>query len=210
MHTAGKVADSVESTVNSGRASIKAAAEDVQTRLGLAPPEATPNDKEKKHKPSARTSGTPRTPRSSPNPQHSAGSPKSAEPAPPSAPRAESAPTAPPARLEPGPPISLSDDGILPPETPIYSSHDRDVVPPRLLKAQVSTPLFIGLSSAPNEIELVVSVAGAVESAHLRSSVRRLTDVQLLSSAKSWEFAPATREGAPVRYRVIVSWESTP
>jgi hypothetical protein len=37
-----------------------------------------------------------------------------------------------------------------------------------------------------------------------------MTDMLLLSGAKTWKFTPAMKEGVPVRYRTTISWEITP
>jgi outer membrane biosynthesis protein TonB len=61
-----------------------------------------------------------------------------------------------------------------------------------------------------NVMEIIISAAGVVERVHLVSQPRRLTDMMLLSGAKSWRFAPASKNGLPVRYRMAFSWATTP
>ena len=118
---------------------------------------------------------------------------------------------------EPDPPAATLDDALVvnrPTITdallPIYSEDDRDVVPARLLTTQTSGPLFSGIRPDMNTMELVVSPSGRVETVRLMSPTKRMTDMLLLSGAKTWKFSPALREGQPVRYRTMFSWEITP
>ena len=92
----------------------------------------------------------------------------------------------------------------------IYSSADVDVVPARLIKAQTSGPVFRNMASSVNTMELIISKQGRVEEVKLTSPTKKMTDMLLLSGAKTWKFVPATREGQPVRYRTQFSWEETP
>jgi TonB family protein len=55
-------------------------------------------------------------------------------------------------------------------------------------------------------IELVVERDGSVESVKLVHGRRpaSVKDAMLLSAAKTWRFAPATKERVPVRYRKTI------
>jgi hypothetical protein len=99
-----------------------------------------------------------------------------------------------------------SEDALL----PIYSEDDDDVIPAQLLTTQTSGPLFTGIRPHMNTMELVISPAGRVETVKLMSQTKRMTDMLLLSGAKTWKFTPALREGQPVRYKTMFSWEITP
>jgi hypothetical protein len=92
----------------------------------------------------------------------------------------------------------------------IYSDEDPDVTPARLLTTQTGGPLFSGAQPEMNTMELIVSPQGRVEQVRLISPPRRMTDMLLLSGAKTWKFTPAMKEGVPVRYRTTISWEITP
>ena len=92
----------------------------------------------------------------------------------------------------------------------IYSSADADVVPARLIKAQTSGPVFRNMASTVNTMELIISRQGRVEEVKLTSPTKKMTDMLLLSGAKTWKFVPATKDGQPVRYRTQFSWEETP
>ena len=71
-------------------------------------------------------------------------------------------------------------------------------------------PLVLGPSNNVNMMEIVIGDDGSVEKVKLVSPPRRMTDMMLLSGAKSWKFAPASKDGLPVRYRIAVSWATTP
>jgi len=60
-----------------------------------------------------------------------------------------------------------------------------------------------------NTMEVVISKLGRVEEARLTAPPKRMTDMLLLSGAKMWKFTPAMKDGQPVRYRTMVSWETT-
>jgi serine/threonine protein kinase len=84
----------------------------------------------------------------------------------------------------------------------------RDVTPARLLTSQNGAGLDASITDV-NSMELVISKLGRVEQAKLSAPAKRMTDMVLLSSAKTWKFAPAMRNGQPVRYRTVYSWETT-
>jgi hypothetical protein len=94
----------------------------------------------------------------------------------------------------------------------IYTSADEGINPPKMLYPQLPPPpLMISPSNdSVNVMEIIISAAGSVERVHLVSQPRRLTDMMLLSGAKSWRFAPASKNGLPVRYRMAFSWATTP
>ena len=94
--------------------------------------------------------------------------------------------------------------------SPVYSSADRDVTPARLLTEQKPGVLFRNHPADTNTMELIISKQGRVEQVRLISQTKRMTDMLLLSGAKTWKFAPATKDGVPVRYRTHFSWETTP
>ena len=98
---------------------------------------------------------------------------------------------------------SLSDDA-----SPIYSQDDGDVTPARLLTKQTGGPLFHNVRADVNTMELVISKQGRVEQVRLTSPTKRMTDMLLLSGAKTWKFQPAMKDGTPVRYRTHYSWET--
>jgi hypothetical protein len=94
----------------------------------------------------------------------------------------------------------------------IYSHEDANVEPPVMLRPQLPPALMVGASpgGAVNRMELVVSADGTVERVRLVNGPRRMADMMLLSGAKLWRFAPAVKDGEPVRYRTTVSWAGFP
>ena len=94
--------------------------------------------------------------------------------------------------------------------SPVYSRNDPDVIPARLLTTQKGGPTFIDRTSDVNTMELVISKQGRVEQVKLVTPTKRMTDMLLLSGAKTWKFVPAMKNGQPVRYRTQFSWETVP
>jgi hypothetical protein len=108
-------------------------------------------------------------------------------------------------------PIVLTPVETVDPEA-IYTSADGGISPPKMLYPQLPPPpLVINESSNNvNVMEIIIGSDGGVETVKLVSPPRRLTDMMLLSGAKSWKFAPASKDGQPVRYRMAFSWATTP
>ena len=96
------------------------------------------------------------------------------------------------------------------PDTTVYSEADRDVRPPAVLSSELPRPTFSEWTTRTNVMELIVSETGAVERARLLEAPQRMPDMMLLSRAKLWKFAPAIKDGHPVRYRLVVKWEVNP
>ena len=131
---------------------------------------------------------------------------------------APSAAVTPPAAAEPPPadtavPLAevVSSVAVVPapvvPTDTIYSSGDQDVAPPRMLAPQLPPgPLVLGGSEDRNVMEIIVGDDGSVERVKLLSPARRMTDMMLLSGAKTWKFEPASKDGQTVRYRLALSW----
>ena len=94
-------------------------------------------------------------------------------------------------------------------ESPIYSSDDPDVVPAQLLTEHRNAVPSTSTTFDVNTMELVISKGGRVEQVKLAAPPKRMTDMLLLSGAKTWKFAPALKDGQPVRYRAQFSWATT-
>jgi hypothetical protein len=117
-------------------------------------------------------------------------------------------PTTEPAKTAPAPSRSVSDRFAT---TMTYSVRDLDVAPPipvlpRLLAGlRPSSP---GVRLDALQIAAVVEPDGTVYSVTAVNAPQNMSEFVLLSSAlavvKSWEFTPATKDGAPVRYQLIV------
>ena len=111
-----------------------------------------------------------------------------------------SVPAAAEAILPPGPPASIM--------TPkIYSSEDRNVIPPQAIRQQI--PAFPGKVTIAKTgvLELVIDNAGNVESATMRVPVNPAYDRMATTAAKGWQYQPATVDGSPVKFvkRIQVS-----
>ena len=105
--------------------------------------------------------------------------------------------------------VNVAADSDPEPVAEIYSSADAEVIPPELRQPQLPPPL-LNIGGVLNTIELIVSATGTVERVKLLSPPTRMADMMLLSGAKTWIFAPASRLGHPVRYRLLLSWDATP
>ena len=109
----------------------------------------------------------------------------------------------------PGAPPSPASAEIYAHESPIYSSDDPDVVPAQLLTEQRNALPAASTTFDVNTMELVISKGGRVEQVKLAAPPKRMTDMLLLSGAKTWKFAPALKDGQPVRDRAQFSWATT-
>lgn len=97
------------------------------------------------------------------------------------------------ALLPPGPPATIQ-----PPK--LYTADDRNVVPPQAIRQQI--PAFPGKVTVARSgvLELVIDKSGNVESAMMRVPVNAQYDRIATTAAKSWQYEPATLDGAPVRF----------
>jgi outer membrane biosynthesis protein TonB len=92
----------------------------------------------------------------------------------------------------------------------IYTRANADVRPPRLVSEQLPTPAIGGWTTRTNAIEVLVSQDGTVEHARFVAAPQRMPDTFVLSRAKMWKFTPALKDGEPVRYRLVLTWEVNP
>lgn len=96
-----------------------------------------------------------------------------------------------------------------PPDMTVYSAQDMSVTAPTLARPQMPAERIEGVSQErAGELELLVGVDGRVEQARLVPASNRFQDRMMVSAAKTWRFAPATRDGRPVRYRfrMPITW----
>jgi hypothetical protein len=91
----------------------------------------------------------------------------------------------------------------------LYSAQDRDVVPPQTSES-LPGPTFARYTTRTNAMELIVSETGTVERVRLVTPPQRMPDMMMLSRAKVWKFTPAMKDGRPVRYRLLLTWEVNP
>jgi hypothetical protein len=96
------------------------------------------------------------------------------------------------------------------PDMRIYSAADQGIEPPKLQSAEILENLISGFPTKTNSVEVLVDTAGKVERVRMQGPPQRIPDIMLLSRVKEWVFAPATKDGIAVRYRMILSWDVTP
>ena len=95
----------------------------------------------------------------------------------------------------------------------VYSALDEDVVPPETVLPQRLGNLRTGAVKPDDKvtIEVVVNDQGIVEAAWGRTSPRNVGESLLLATslhaAKSWMFYPALKNGVPVPYRKLITFE---
>jgi hypothetical protein len=91
----------------------------------------------------------------------------------------------------------------------IYSAQDRDVTPPQT-DERLPGPTISAWTTRTNAMEVIVSQTGAVERVRMVTPPQRMPDMFALSRAKVWMFKPAMKDGRPVRYRLLLTWEVNP
>jgi hypothetical protein len=96
------------------------------------------------------------------------------------------------------------------PSQTLYSANDATVEPALLTKPQLLPPPYGDRLGRPVRLELIISPAGTVERARFIEAPQRMADMMILSSAKTWQFTPAMKDGQPVRYRTVMSWVAAP
>ena len=89
--------------------------------------------------------------------------------------------------------------------TRVFSIMDANVVPPLAIRQDL--PSFPGNVMIPRvgQIEVLINEAGVVENAMIKTSVSAKYDELALGAARQWRYRPATMNGAPVKYRKIIS-----
>jgi hypothetical protein len=94
---------------------------------------------------------------------------------------------------------------VEPADTATYAAADMSVAPPTLLRPRLPTRPSTGVreENLP-QVELLVSPTGEVESVKLLTQPASVTSAMMLSAIKTWRFAPASRDGRPVRYRLLL------
>ncbi len=106
------------------------------------------------------------------------------------------------------PPAAATTTPASPREPAIYSADDLEVTPP--VEIQRAMPAWT--PSLPTQarlefrgtLEVVVDEKGSVTSAAIRKPTTPGYDAVLLEAVKTWRYRPATRNGAPVRYRTFI------
>jgi TonB family protein len=130
---------------------------------------------------------------------------------------AAAAPPPPPAAAERAPESAPQAAGARPAAAVnpnvVYTAADADVIPPVALSQRVprwAPHRTDAMQDFKGTLELLVDEGGAVTSATLRTSVHPVYDVELLKAVRRWKFAPAQKQGTPVRYVKIFEIRLTP
>ena len=94
-------------------------------------------------------------------------------------------------------------------EAATYDATSPSVTPPAIVSPSVPWLVAVnpGDASGP-AIEIIVNERGGVESVRATIRPRTVSESVLilneLSAAKNWRFRPASRNGRPVRYRMLL------
>ncbi|AMY12258.1 hypothetical protein LuPra_05531 [Luteitalea pratensis] len=89
------------------------------------------------------------------------------------------------------------------PAGPPFAAADTDVTPPAIVRAQMpEVPTGEPPAGTHGVLELVIDERGMVTTVRLVSPAARHQERMMVSAAKTWRFAPATRDGHPVTYRL--------
>ena len=83
------------------------------------------------------------------------------------------------------------------------------MIPPQT-DEKLPGPAISAWTTRTNAMEVIVSQTGAVERVRLVTPPVRMPDMFALSRAKVWMFKPAMKDGRPVRYRLVLTWEVNP
>ena len=86
----------------------------------------------------------------------------------------------------------------------IFTVTDTQVVPPAVVRQDLPPYPMRTLLPMKGTLEIVVDETGAVESAIVRESVNRSYDTLVVDATRKWHYAPATLDGAPVKFRKLV------
>lgn len=93
----------------------------------------------------------------------------------------------------------------------VYSSGTDGVQPPVMYHPKLPPVAPVDPKiGGTNTMELLIDEGGNVERATLVSDPVRMSDMLLLSSAKTWRFHPALKDGRPVKFQLFVSWVVSP
>jgi hypothetical protein len=87
----------------------------------------------------------------------------------------------------------------------VYSENDRGIVPPRSLSRQFPDTTPIGVPPyRVGTLEMIIDREGNVDKVKLHTPLNRYHERMVVSAAKAWRYLPATKDGRPVKCRIIV------
>ena len=114
---------------------------------------------------------------------------------------ASTPPPAPEARPEPAPARAAEAKTMAP---RIYTLSDASVTQPVIVAQTLPPYPRKPLRPVQGVVEVVINEQGLVENAAIRSSIDPLYDTLALAASKTWRYNPATKDGAPVKFRKLV------
>jgi len=91
----------------------------------------------------------------------------------------------------------------------VYDSEDLGVIPPVIIDQRMPAwippnPVF-AYSMFRGTLEVIVDEGGAVESRTMSQPAFPSYDRELMNAAQRWKYAPATKDGRPVKYRKVIT-----
>ncbi len=98
----------------------------------------------------------------------------------------------------------------LPAPLRIYSGSEGGLSPPVSVRQDLPPVPKEVLPRGAGVLEVVISEAGAVESATMRTPINPRYDVLVISATRRWKYQPATLNGQPVKYRKFINISLTP
>jgi TonB family protein len=123
--------------------------------------------------------------------------------------RAALPPPAPPKPV--APPEPVSPPPAAPPRKAVFGPDDADVVPPVVVSQRMPRwegPAAQALRGMRRKgvIEVTIAESGAVDSVVMRQATNTVYDELLLAEARKWQYTPAKKGGAPVKYRKLIQF----
>lgn len=86
----------------------------------------------------------------------------------------------------------------------IYTVTDAGVSPPAIVRQQLPPYHRKPLMPMQGMIEVVIDEKGTVETAVIRTPIEPVYDAQAVAASRNWRYKPATKDGAPVKFRKLV------
>jgi hypothetical protein len=86
----------------------------------------------------------------------------------------------------------------------VYTMSDEGVLPPVALSRQLPVGPPPGLSRhMVGTLDLLINQEGTVEIVRLYTPLNRYHERMIVSAAKAWRYKPASKEGRPVKFRIV-------
>ena len=116
---------------------------------------------------------------------------------------ASAPPPAPEVRAEPAPArVAEAKAAVAAPR--IYTLADATVTQPVIVNQALPPYPRKPLRPVQGVVEVVINEQGAVENAAIRATIDPIYDTLALAASRTWHYKPATKDGAPVKFRKLV------